>query len=147
MRKTGAVILAGFGLILGVGVPVAIALFFNIDLGKQTVVLVGGMMPGISVLLLAGKLWKGGAAPKPTPDQIPPGYDYCDCCGKTVPALQGLVRRLQPRTPMARFAFVCHTCNRYRTQRALMVLFLFLAGLVVFAWVVHLTLPKPQKKP
>src|SRR5262245_5147914 len=145
MRKTGAVILASVGLILAVGVPVTIAVVFNIDLGKKPGALVGGMMPGISVMVLAGKLWKGGAAAKPMPDQIPPGYQYCDLCGKTVPETEGVARRLYPQTPMVRVAFVCNACNRYRTKRALMVLVLFLAGLGVLALVVYLTIPKPRK--
>ena len=145
MRKTGAVILASVGLILAVAVPVTLAVVFNIDLGKRTAVLVGGMMPGISVMLLAGKLWKGGAPPKPMPDQIPPGYQFCDLCGKTVPGTEGVARRLNPQTPMTREAFVCYACNRYRTKRALIVLVLFLAGLGVFALVVYLTIPRPQK--
>jgi hypothetical protein len=145
MRRTGAFILASVGLILAVAVPVTIAVVFNIDLGKRTGVLVGGMMPGISLMVLAGKLWKGGAVPKPMPDQIPPGYQYCELCGQTVSETEGVGRHLNPRTPTARVAFVCHACNRYRTKRALMVLVLFLAALGIFALVVSLTMPKPHK--
>src|SRR5262245_57276601 len=144
MRKTGALILAGVGLILAVGVPITISIVFNIDLGKRTGVLVGGMMPGIGVMVLAGKLWKGGAAAKPTPGEIPPGYQYCELCGKTVPDTEGVARRLNPQTSVGRVAFVCHACNRYRTKRALLVLVLFLAGLGMFALVVYFTIPKPQ---
>ena len=142
MRKTGAAILAGVGLILAVGVPIAIALLFRVDLGKRPGVLVGGMMPGLSVMVLAGKLWKGGEAPKPTPDQIPHGYQVCDLCGKTVPLTEGVARRLNLQTPMARVGFVCHACTRYRTKRALMVLVLFLAALGIFALVVQLTIAR-----
>jgi hypothetical protein len=116
MRKTGALILAGVGLILAAGVPITIALLFNIDLGKRTGVLVGGMMPGVSVMVLARTLWRGGEAPKPTPDQIPHGHQVCDLCGKTVPVTEGVARRLDLLTPMARVAFVCHACARYRTK-------------------------------
>src|SRR5215813_4657307 len=115
MRKTIAIALAGIGLILAVGIPVAIAVFFNIDLGKKPGFLVGGMMPGLSVMVLAGKVWKGGATPKPTPDQIPPGCQVCESCGKTLPVTEGVARRLNLQTPMARIEFVCHSCARYRT--------------------------------
>src|SRR5262249_60605206 len=98
MRKTGALIVAVVGLILAVGVPVTIALLFNIDLGKRPGVLVGGMMPGVSVMVLARKLWKGGEAPKPTPDQIPHGRRVCDLCGKTAPLTEGRGRRLHQDT-------------------------------------------------
>jgi hypothetical protein len=94
--------LAAVGLILAVGVPITIAVAFDIDLGKQPAVMGGGMMPGIVVMAVAGKLWKGGAAVKPRPDQIPPGYEFCDLCGETVPETEGSVQRLNPRTPMAR---------------------------------------------
>jgi len=90
MRKTAAFILAGVGLILAVGVPVTIALLFNIDLGKQPAYLVGGMIPGLSVMVLARRLWKGAKVPKPTPDQIASGYQVCDLCGKTVAESEGL---------------------------------------------------------
>ena len=145
MRKTGALILAGVGLILAVGIPITIALLFNIDLGKKPGVLVGGMMPGVSVMVLARKLWKGGGVPRPTPDQIPPGYQVCDLCGKTVPEMEAVARRLDLQTPMVRVAFVCHACTRYRTKRALTVLVLFLAALGLFALVVYLTIPNPKK--
>jgi hypothetical protein len=115
---------------------------FNIDPGKRPGVLVGGMMPGLSVLVLARKLWKGGEAPKPTLDQIPHGHQVCDLCGKAVPATEGVARRLDLQTPMARVAFVCHACTSYRTKRALMVLVLFLAALRVFALVVQLTIAR-----
>ena len=127
---------------MAVGVPVSIALLFNIDLGKRVGVLVGGMIPGLSVMILARKLWKGGEAPKPTPDQIPHGHQVCDFCGKTVSMTEGVERRLNLQTPMARVAFVCHACARYRTKRALIVLVLFLAALGVFALVVQLTIAK-----
>lgn len=145
MRKTGALILASVGLILAVGVPVTIAVAFNIDLGKRPGVLVGGMLPGIGVMALAGKLWKDAAA-KPMPDQIPPGYQFCELCGKTVPETEGVGRRVNPQTPMVRVTFICHACSRYRAKRALLVLVLFLAGLGVIALVVYLTMPRPQKK-
>jgi hypothetical protein len=145
MRKTGALILASVGVILAVAVPVTIAVVFNIDLGRKTGVLVGGMMPGMGLMVLAGKLWKDGTAMKPTPADIPPGYQYCDLCGKTVLEAEGVGRRLNPQTPMAQVAFVCHACNRYRTKRALLVLVLFLAGLGILALVVYLTIPKPQR--
>jgi hypothetical protein len=142
MRKTGALILAEVGLILAVGVPVTVSLLFNIDLGKRADVLVGGMMPGLSVMVLARKLWKGGEAPRPTPEQIPHGHQVCDLCGKAVPVTEGVVRRLDLQTPMVRVAFVCHACTRYRTKRALLVLVLFLAALGVFALVVQLTIAR-----
>src|SRR5205807_742405 len=106
--KTGAFILASAGLILAVGVPATLAVVFNIDLGKRTGVFVGGMMPGISVMVLAAKLWKGGTATKPAPAEVPPGYQYCDLCGKTVLETEGVARRLNPNTPMAQVAFVCY---------------------------------------
>jgi hypothetical protein len=142
MRKTGALILAGVGLILAVGLPVTIALLFNIELGKRPGVLVGGMMPGVSVMVLARKLWKAGEAPMSMPDQIPPGHQVCDLCRKAVPMTEGVARRLNLQTPMARVAFVCHACTRYRTKRALVVLVLFLAALGLFALVVQLTIAK-----
>jgi hypothetical protein len=142
MRKTGALILAGVGLILAVGVPVAIAVFFQIDLGKKPGVLVGGMMPGLSVMVLARKLWKGGEVPKPTPDQIPHGHQACELCGKVVLLTEGVAHQINPRTPMARVAFICHACTRYRTRRALLILVLFLAALGVFALVVQLTIAR-----
>jgi hypothetical protein len=142
MRKTGALILAGVGLNLSVGVPVTIALLFNIDLGARPGVLVGGMMPGVCVMVLARKLWKGGETPKPTPDQIPLGHQVCDLCGKTVAEKEGVARRLNLQTPMARTAFVCHACTRYRTRRALLVLVFFLAVLGAVALVVQLTIAR-----
>lgn len=142
MRKTGAFVLAGIGLILAVGVPVTIAVVFSIDLGKKPGILVGGMMPGIVVLMLAVKVWKSGAAPKPTPEQIPLGYQVCELCGKTLPETEGVARRLDLQTPMARTAFVCHACTRYRTKRALIVLVMFLAGLGVLALLVQLFVAK-----
>jgi hypothetical protein len=142
MRKTGALILAGVGLILAVGVPVTLALSFDIDLGKRPGVLVGGVMPGVCVMALARKLWQGGGAPRPTPDQIPHGHQVCDLCGRAVPATEGVARRLDLQTPMARVGFVCHGCTRYRTKRALLVLVLFLAALGVFALVIQLTIAK-----
>jgi hypothetical protein len=47
---------------------------------------------------------------------------------------------------MARVAFVCHRCTRYRTRRALWVLAFFLFALGIFALVVQLTIPRPNKK-
>jgi hypothetical protein len=142
MRKTAALILAGVGLILAVGVPITIAVLFNIDPGKKPGVLVGGMMPGICVMALAGKVRKGSQAPKPPPDQVPAGYQFCDLCRKTVLETEGVAHCLNPQTPMAQVAFVCHACSRYRTKRALLVLLLFLVGLGVFALVVSLTIPR-----
>lgn len=52
MRKTGAVILASLGLILAVAVPVT--------LGVNVNALLFGIMPGISIMVLARKLSKGG---------------------------------------------------------------------------------------
>ena len=138
--------MAGVGLIFAVGLPIAIALLLNIDLGRKPGVLVGGMMPGVGVMVLARKLWKGREAPKPTPDQIPLGYQVCDLCGKNVPETEGVLRRLDLQTPMARLAFTCHACTRYRTKRALIVLVLFLAALGVFALVVYLTVPDAKKR-
>jgi hypothetical protein len=145
MRKAAAVILAAVGLSLAVGVPITIALVFNLDPGKKPGVLVGGMMPGVGVMVLARKLWKGREAPKPTPDQIPPGCQVCDLCGKTVPVTEGVARLLDPQTSMARVAFVCRPCTRYRTRRALLVLALFLTALGLFALIVQLTIPKAKK--
>jgi hypothetical protein len=145
MRKTGALILAAVGLILAVGVPITMAVVFNIDLGKQPAVMGGGMMPGIVVMAVAGKLWKGAAAVQPRPERVPTGYEYCDLCGETVPETEGSVQRLNPRTPMARVGFVCHACDSYRTRRAHIVLFLFLAGLIVIGLVVYFTILRPQK--
>ena len=142
MRRTIAVILAGTGLILAVGVPVLLALLFNIDLGKKPAVLTGGMMPGVCVMVWARALWKGREAPKPTINQIPLGHQVCDLCGQAVPETEGVARLLNPNTPIARVGFVCHACGRYRTKRALMVLVLFLAALGVFALVVQLTIGK-----
>jgi hypothetical protein len=146
MRKAIAALLAVVGLILAVGVPITIALLFNLDPGKKPGLLVGGMMPGVSVLVLARKLWKGGEAPKTMPDQVRPGYQVCDLCGNAVLETEGVARRLDLQTPMARVAFVCYPCTRYRTRRALLVLVLFLAALGVFALVVHLTIPNAKKK-
>src|SRR5262249_50226047 len=115
-------------------------------LGKKPGVLVGGMMPGVIVMALAGKLWKDREPPKPTPDLIPPGYQVCELCDKTVPETEGVARRLDLQTPTARVAFVCHACTRYRTKRALIVLVLLFAGLGVFALVVYLTVPNAKKR-
>jgi hypothetical protein len=82
MRKTSAFILAGLGLILAVGLPVAVATFFNIDLGGKPGLLVGGMMPGLGVMIAARKLWKGAPVARATPDVIPPGHHVCELCGK-----------------------------------------------------------------
>jgi hypothetical protein len=119
-----------------------IAVVFNIDPGKRPGVLVGGMMPGLGVLVLARKLRQGGGVPKPTPDQVPAGHQVCDLCGKAVPVTEGVARRRDLQTPMARVAFVCDACTSYRTKRALVVLVLFLAALGVFALVVQLTIPR-----
>jgi hypothetical protein len=145
MRKTVALLLGLAGLILAVGVPIAVALWLNLDPGKKPGLLVGGMMPGLGVLLLARKLWKGGEAPRPRPELIPPGYQVCELCGKTLPATEGVARQFDPQTPRARIAFACHACTRYRTKRALTVLVLFLAALGVFALAVQLTIPGPKK--
>ena len=107
MRKTGAVILASLGLILAVAVPVILAVVSNIDLGKNVAVLLFGMMPGISIMMLAHKQSKSGAHPKPVPDQIPPGYQFCDQCSKTVLQTEGETRRLYESIFKTREAFVC----------------------------------------
>jgi len=145
MKKSGALILALVGLILAVGIPITVAVVFNIDPGKQPGILVGGMMPGIMVMALAGKLRKGGTAVKPTLDQIPPGCLVCDLCGQTVPETEVEAQWLNPRTPMARVGFVCDACDSYRTRRAYLVLFLFLATLGVICVVVYFTILRPLK--
>jgi hypothetical protein len=145
MRKTGAVILAIVGLLLAVGIPITIAVAFNIDPGKQPGILVGGMTPGIVVMALASKLWKGGTAVKPTPDQIPLGYLVCDLCGQAVPEAEVEAQGLNPRTPMARVGFVCDACDSYRTRRAYLALFLFLASLIIIGLVAYFTIPRPLK--
>ncbi len=139
MRKTGAVILASLGLILAVAVPVILAVVSNIDLGKNVAVLLFGMMPGISIMVLARKLSKGGL--KPMPDQIPPGYQFCDQCRKTVLQTEGEMRQLFQSIAITREAFVCYACNRYRTKKALIILVLFLGfvGLLGLFCVVFLT--------
>ena len=139
MRKTGAVILASLGLILAVAVPVILAVVSNIDLGKNVAVLLFGMMPGISIMVLARKLSKGGL--KPMPDQIPPGYQFCDQCSKTVLQTEGEIRQLFQSIVITREAFVCYACNRYRTKKALIILVLFLGfvGLLCLFCVVFLT--------
>ena len=138
MRKTGAVILASLGLILAVAVPVTLAVVSNIDLGKSHHLLFG-MMPGISIMMLARKLSKGG--PKPMPDQIPPGYQFCDLCRKTVLQTEGEMRQLLQSIFISKEAFVCYACNRYRTKKALIILVLFLGfvGLLCLFCVVFLT--------
>jgi hypothetical protein len=145
MRKTAAFILAGVGLVLAVGVPIVIAVAFNIDPGRRPGVLVGGMMPGIGVMVFAHRLWKAGEAPKPPPGPIPPGYQVCDLCGNVLPETEGVARHLDPRMPTTRMAFVCYACARYRNKRALIVLALFLAALGLFALVVQLTIPGAKK--
>lgn len=145
MRRAAAVILVGAGLILAVGVPIAIAVRFDIDPGKNSVVLLGGMMPGLGVMVLARKLWKGDQAAKPSPDPVQPGYRVCGLCGRTLPEAEGVSSRLDPLTPAARVAFVCHACTRYRTRRALAILVLFLTALGALALVVSLTIPGGQK--
>jgi len=143
MRKTGAVILASLGLILAVAVPVTLAVVFNID-PKLPHHFLFGMMPGISIMVLARKLSKGGL--KPMPDQIPPGYQFCDQCSKTVLQTEGEMRRLYQSIVITREAFVCYACNRYRTKKALIILVLFLGfvGLLCLFCVVFLTaVPKP----
>ncbi|MFO0876525.1 MAG: hypothetical protein U0840_04055 [Gemmataceae bacterium] len=142
MRKLAAVLLATAGLILAVGLPITIAVVFNIDLGTRAGVLVGGMMPGIGVLALAGRLWSGAPAPQPPPDQIPPGHHVCDLCRKIVPLTDGIVRYLPPQASGGRVAFECHACGRYRIKRALTILVMFLAALGVFALIVQLTVVK-----
>jgi len=137
MRKTGAVILASLGLILAVAVPVT--------LGVNVNALLFGIMPGISIMVLARKLSKGGL--KPMPDQIPPGYQFCDQCRKTVLQTEGEMRQLFQSIAITREAFVCYACNRYRTKKALIILVLFLGfvgllGLLGLFCVVFL-IPKP----
>lgn len=141
MRKTGAVILASLGLILAVAVPVTLAVVSNIDLGKNVNVLLFGMMPGIIIMMLARKLSKSGGGPKPMPDQIPPGYQFCDQCSKTVLQTEGEMRRLHQSIFITREAFVCYACNRYRTKKVLIILVLFLGfvGLLCLFCVVFLT--------
>ena len=136
MRKTGAVILASLGLILAVAVPVT--------LGENVNALLFGKMPGISIMVLARKLSKGGL--KPMPDQIPPGYQFCDQCSKTVLQTEGEMRQLFQSIVITREAFVCYACNRYRTKKALIILVLFLGfvGLLgFFCWVFLPAVPKP----
>ena len=116
------------GLILAVAVPVTLAVVFNID-PKEPYHFLFGMMPGISIMMLARKLSKGG--PKPMPDQIPPGYQFCDQCSKTVLQKEGEMRRLYQSIFISKEAFVCYACNRYRTKKALIILVLFL-GFVGF---------------
>jgi hypothetical protein len=142
MNKTGALILFAVGLVLAVGVPVAVAIGFNIDPGQKPGLLVGGMMPGVCVIALARRLWKGEGPPRPAPGQVPPGHIVCDLCGKAVPAAAGATRGLDHHLPMAWAAFVCHACTRYRTLRALTILLLFLAALGVFALIVQMTIAK-----
>lgn len=144
MRKTFALILAGVGLIVAVGLPIVIASLFNIDLGAKPGLGVGGMMPGLGIMVLARRLWKGATTPRPLPGPIPPGHLMCVLCGTVVEQTDGVDRRLDLQTPMARVGFVCHACNRYRTKRALLILVLFLAGLGVFALIVQLTVPKKK---
>jgi hypothetical protein len=141
MNKTGALILFMVGLVLAVGVPVAVAIGFDIDPGQKPGLLVGGMMPGVCVIALARRLWTGDGPPRPDPGQVPPGHRVCDLCGKAVPAA-GATRGLDPHLPTARAAFVCSACSRYRTRRALTVLVLFLAALGLFALIVQLTIAK-----
>lgn len=134
MRKTGAVILASLGLILAVAVPVTLAVVFNIDLGKNVNALLLGMMPGISIMMLARKLSKSGdGRPKPIPDQISPGYQFCDQCCNTVLQKEGKTRRLYQSIFISKEAFVCYACNRYRTKKALIILVLFLGLLCLGA--------------
>ena len=143
MRKTGAVILASLGLILAVAVPVILAVVSNID-PKLPHHFLFGKMPGISIMVIARKLSKGGL--KPMPDQIPPGYQFCDQCRKTVLQTEGEMRQLFQSIAITREAFVCYACNRYRTKKALIILVLFLGfvGLLVFfCWFFLPTVPKP----
>ena len=60
------------------------------------------------------------------PDQIPPGYQFCDQCSKTVLQTEGEMRQLFQSIVITREAFVCYACNRYRTKKALIILVLFL---------------------
>ena len=140
MRTIAAVILASVGLTLAVGIPITLAVVFDIDLGTKPGVLVGGMMPGIGVMGLAAWLWNGGPARKPTPDLIPPGHQACADCGTLVPVAEGVARLHDLHSSTSQAAFVCAVCTRRRTRRALTVLVLFLAGLGVFALVVQLTI-------
>lgn len=135
MRKTGAVILASLGLILAVAVPVILAVNSNFDHGKTQSFLLG-MMPGISIIMLARKLSKSVGLPKPMPNQIPPGYQFCDQCSKTVLQTEGEMRQLFQTMSISKEAFVCNACNRYRTKKALIILVLFLGfvGLLVFVF-------------
>src|SRR5262245_26853500 len=76
MRKLGAFILAGVEGILAVGVPIIIAMVFHlrpIPYLFGMFAMIAGMSPGISVMVLAGKLWREGAASKPNADQLPSG--------------------------------------------------------------------------
>jgi hypothetical protein len=134
MRKSSALIFAGVGLVLAVGLPITIALVWEIDLGKRQDILVGGSAPGICLMAIAGKLWR--RACHSLPEFIPPGYLVCELCGKAAKAEEGVTRRLD----MARFAFVCHACSRYRTKRALIILLVFLGALGLFALIVQLTI-------
>jgi hypothetical protein len=146
MRRTVAVTLALVGLVLAVGVPILLAVGADIDLGKKPGFLVGALMPGVAVIAFASRLWRTGGPAGPAPDQVPPGYRVCDLCRQPVLVADGADRRLDVQTPLARMAFVCSPCARYRTRRALLVLVLFLAGLGALALVVSLTLPRPNRK-
>ncbi len=145
MRSAGALVLAIIGFALAVALPIVIAIAFDIDLGKRTSALVGGMMPGIIVMVLASKLSKGARVARSMPEQILKGYQLCDLCGKAVLETEGAARQLDPTTPLVRVAFVCHACNRYRNKTALIALVLFLAGLGVLVLVCGKPIPIPQK--
>lgn len=52
------------------------------------------------------------------PDQIPPGYQPCDQCSKTVLQTEGEMLRLYQSIFISKEAFVCYACNRYRTKKS-----------------------------
>jgi hypothetical protein len=144
MRKTVAIFLVPVGLVLAVAVPVFVIVLYNMDPIRNSAAMVGLMMPGLAVVALARNLWRSGEAPNPTQEPIPPGYRVCDRCRKLVAAPEGAERaRFAPREQKA---FVCDSCNSYRTKRALVVLLLFFTAIGGCILVGSLLIPDPKKK-
>jgi hypothetical protein len=141
MKRTVAVLLIPLGIILAVALPIVIAVAFALDPGKQPLILVAAIMPGITVIAFGRQLRSSGEAQTPTPQEILPGCRLCDLCKKVVPESEGAEQTLSLYTPMAKTAFVCHACIRYRTKRALTVLVVFLALLGVLVLVATLLVP------
>jgi hypothetical protein len=128
MRKVIAVTLVPVGLLLAIAGPVLIGALYNIDFGDRPRLLLAAMIPGITIMALASKLWRGGGAPALGPEQVPPGHRVCELCKKVVPVTEGADRRLDEQTLMAQTAFVCHRCASYRTKRALRALVVLVIG-------------------